>query len=152
MGDVPCGCDMLAAAASEPSAEERARLEAEGPDYQTRWRCPRAGYPLPDDQTEPPAECAETLACVGRVTGFRDARTCPLFYARLPHVGRVVRARNWREHGCLRDVEPVTGPLVAALDVLDAAVAERHEADASHRAQDAERQRAALTRAHARED
>jgi hypothetical protein len=81
------------------------------------------------------AKCRDVLVAVERLTTAKGMRTCPCFYARTPWVHETRFARQWREHGSLRDRVgwPSIG-LVAAIDLLDTA-------DSAARFDDIERQK-----------
>lgn len=119
MKPAQCGCDRLAEAAKIEDDESRLDEVAAAERNQREWRCPCAGFPVPSDGDPPLAgPCASVAEGVSRLTGFENIKTCPLWYARLPWVDRVCRARVWQrmERGRLEDIEPVvSGALVDAI-------------------------------------
>ncbi len=118
MSHAPCGCDLERCAASELDPAAAQTLEDAAPAAQDAWRCPNAGHGSLD-ASDLDENHREALVAVGRLTGFRDAQTCPLWYARLPWVRRATEAWEWREKGCLDAIEsPLTGAMRDAINAV----------------------------------
>lgn len=124
---VGCGCEMLLEASRlVGDREKRGVFEADGPQIQRRWSCPSAGYPLPAGADALDAGCRAVVADVERATGTSLPPTCPKWPTRLAWVDTALRARAWREHGCM--VERVGWPSLAlceAIDEIDRGYADR---------------------------
>jgi hypothetical protein len=126
----PCGCEMLRAAADEPSPEKRLALELDGATAQLAWGCPHATGRTPDAACLGPTEHA-VLGAVESLTGFRGATTCPLWHAAQPWVHRAARAYRWRKSPLLAAIEPEpSAALVDAVERVENGVLARQAYDA----------------------
>lgn len=64
------------------------------------------------------------------MTGFRDAQTCPVWYAKLAWVGTAAHAHACREGGCLRECHGTpSGVLMDAVHLVAGGVAKRQRYD-----------------------
>jgi hypothetical protein len=136
MFHAPCGCDLIHKAQRDPDPDAAEALERDARDAQQRWRCPFAGHPEPGRTGAPPLDDAarEALARTERVTGLKAlqrAGTCPRWYAAQPFARETCRARAAAERGetAMRYGGDPPAVLIAGVDALDAAHAERVDAD-----------------------
>ena len=123
----PCGCDLDAAARTDPDPRGRAVRLDDAARAQARWRCRFAGG---DGVAVDPA-CLATLRAVESAIGAEpgEFRGCPCADLRSPDVAEAVDAFRWWKAGQLHlRVGAPSAALVEAVDLIATSLSQR-EAD-----------------------
>lgn len=134
MAQAPCGCMQLEKLRTSPqqnSTGANQHLTKIAQKHQLGWRCPGAGHK--------PSKAALkqnhlfVLSAVQNYTKLpaEHCDTCPVWYASTPLAKTTIQAYKWRDKGSLETRYPrPSAALLAAVDVLDAAIsAQEHEAN-----------------------
>jgi hypothetical protein len=127
MSRVPCGCDLDAAARTNPDPRGRSVQLDDAARAQARWRCRFAG----GDGIARDPDCLAAIRGVEEATGAEpgEIRGCPCAEVRTPDTAEAVDAYRWWKAGQLHlRVGAPSGALVEAIDLIANSVSQR-EAD-----------------------
>ena len=127
MGRTPCGCDLDAAARTDPDPRGRSIKLDDAKRAQVQWRCRFAGF----DGVTRDAECLTTLRNVESLVGADAGEFigCPCAEVRSPDAAEAVDAFRWWSKGQLHlRVGAPSAALVEAIDLIANSLSQR-EAD-----------------------